>query len=199
MRAVIGIAVAAGLVVAGTNVAVVATSQPRIVDEQEAVAFGADAIVVLGASVYADGTPSGILEDRLDDAISLYEAGAAPRIIMSGDGSTSSYNEPEAMKAYAVARGVPEDAIVCDGMGLSTYETMHNAMTDFGCDRIVVATQTYHLYRALYSANGLGMEAVGVASDYHAYDNQTSYDIREIPARTKDFFQTLFKIDPAHR
>lgn len=197
MRLIIGCAIAAGAVVAGTNVAVVSTSQPRIVDAQEAAEFGADAIVVLGASVYADGTPSGILEDRLDDAISLYEAGVAPLIVMSGDGGTASYNEPEAMRAYAIANGVPASAIMCDDGGFSTYETMYNMRNVFGFERIVVATQTYHLYRALYVANGLGVEAVGVASDYHAYDGQASYDVREIPARTKDFFQTLFKVSPS--
>ncbi len=190
---VVGCAVVAALVVAGTNLATVATTKDAIVDTETAAAFGADAIVVLGASVFADGTPSGILQDRLDDGIALYRAGAAPKMIMSGDNSTVSYNEVKAMKDYAIAQGVPSEDIFCDHAGFSTYESMYRAKHVFGAERIVVATQTYHLYRALYSAQGLGVEALGVPSDYHAYSKQAQYDLREIPARTKDFFKTLFK------
>ena len=171
----LGCALAVALVVAGTNAAVVLTSKDRIVGTEEAAAFRADAIVVLGASVYADGTPSSILQDRLDDGIALYFAGAAPKIIMSGDNSTVAYNEVKAMKDYAVAQGVPSQDVFCDH---------------------VVATQTYHLYRALYAAGGLGLEAIGVPSDYREYAHQLQYDVREVPARTKDFFQTLLKTPP---
>ena len=189
----LGCVLAVAAVVAATNAVTVLATKDRIVSAEAAASFGADAIVVLGASVYADGTPSGILQDRLDDGIALYFAGAAPKIIMSGDNSTVSYNEVKAMKDYAVAQGVPSEDVFCDHAGFSTYESMYRAKHVFGAERIVVATQTYHLYRALYSARGLGVEALGVPSDYHAYSKQTQYDLREIPARTKDFFKTLFK------
>lgn len=196
LGALVILAVAAVLVVAGTNAAVILSTRDDIVDEQTAASYEADAIVVLGASVMPDGEPSGILKDRLDDGISLYFAGAAPKIIMSGDNGTQSYNECWAMKQYAVEQGVPSEDVFCDHAGFSTYETMYRVRHVFGAQRIVVATQTYHLYRALYAAKGLGMEAVGVPSDYHAYENQDWYDLREIPARTKDFFQTLVKAEP---
>ena len=163
-------------------------------DPQAAVGFDADAIVVLGASVFADGTPSGILRDRLDDGIALYKEGVAPKLIMSGDNSTVSYNEVQVMKDYAISQGVPSYDIFCDHAGFSTYESMYRAKHVFGAERIVVATQTYHLYRALYAAQGLGLDSLGVASDYHDYSKQLQYDLREIPARTKDFFKTLFKV-----
>ena len=130
-----------------------------------------------------------ILQDRLDCGIALYKAGAAPKIIMSGDNSTEHYNECAAMKRYAIAQGVPSEDIFCDHAGFSTYESMYRAKNVFGCSRVVIATQTYHLYRALYSAHALGVDAIGVASDYRSYGKQTWYDVREIPARTKDFFQ----------
>ncbi|HIW76899.1 SanA/YdcF family protein [Gordonibacter sp. KGMB07426] len=191
---VLGCLVAVVAVVAVTNVVTLATTKDRVVSTEAAAALDADAIVVLGASVFADGTPSGILQDRLDDGIALYEAGVAPKIIMSGDNSTVSYNEVKAMKDYAVSQGVPSEDVFCDHAGFSTYESMYRAKHVFGAERIVVATQTYHLYRALYAANGLGMEALGVSSDYHTYSKQLQYDIREIPARTKDFFKTLFQV-----
>lgn len=190
---VLGCILVAVAVVAVTNVVTVVTTKDRIVDMAAAESLEADAIVVLGASVFADGTPSGILQDRLDDGIALYQAGVAPKIIMSGDNSTVSYNEVKAMKDYAIAQGVPSQDIFSDHAGFSTYESMYRAKYVFGAERIVVATQTYHLYRALYAAQGLGMEAVGVPSDYHEYSKQLQYDLREIPARTKDFFKTLLK------
>ncbi len=191
---VIGCVVAAVLVVVGTNAFVILSTKNAIVSEETAATYGADAIVVLGASVFADGTPSNILQDRLDDGISLYFAGAAPKIIMSGDHESATYNEVAAMKDYAISKGVPSQDIFCDHAGLSTYESMYRAKHVFGADRIVVATQTYHLYRALYSARGVGMEAVGVPSDYREYNKQGQFSVREIPARTKDFFMTLFGV-----
>ena len=168
--------------------------QDRIVEPQSAVGFDADAIVVLGASVFADGTPSGILRDRLDDGIALYKEGVAPKLIMSGDNSTVSYNEVQVMKDYAISQGVPSHDIFCDHAGFSTYESMYRAKHVFGAERIVVATQTYHLYRALYAAQGLGLESLGVASDYHDYSKQLQYDLREIPARTEGLLQDVFKV-----
>ncbi|HJH42996.1 MAG TPA: YdcF family protein [Rubneribacter badeniensis] len=190
----LGCVLAVAAVVAATNAVTVLATKDRIVSAEAAASFDADAIVVLGASVYADGTPSGILQDRLDDGIALYFAGAAPKIIMSGDNSTVSYNEVKAMKDYAVAQGVPSEDVFCDHAGFSTYESMYRAKHVFGAERIVVATQTYHLYRALYAASGLGLEAVGVPSDYREYAHQLQYDVREIPARTKDFFKTLLRV-----
>ena len=187
-------AVVAAAVVGVTNAIVVATTQNDIVNTDDAAGYHADAVVVLGASVFADGTPSTILKDRLDCGIALYKAGAAPKIIMSGDNSTEHYNECAAMKRYAISQGVPSEDIFCDHAGFSTYESMYRAKNVFGCTRVVVATQTYHLYRALFSAHALGVEAIGVASDYRSYDKQTWYDVREIPARTKDFFKSLFDV-----
>lgn len=191
---VLAVVAVAVLVFVGTNVAAVLTTRDDIVDQQAAASFDADAIIVLGASVYPDGTPSGILQDRLDDGIALYFAGAAPKIIMSGDNGTESYNECWAMKQYAISQGVPSEDVFCDHAGFSTYETMYRARHVFGADRVVIATQTYHLYRAVYDAQGVGMEAIGVPSDYGEYANQSWYDIREVFARTKDFFQVLFSV-----
>ena len=191
---VVAVALAIVAVFAATNAVTIVGSKGSIVSADEASISSADAIVVLGASVFADGTPSGILQDRLDDGIALYFAGVAPKLIMSGDNGTESYNEVRVMKQYAIAQGVPSEDIFCDHAGFSTYESMYRAKYVFGCQRIVVATQTYHLYRALWSAKSLGMQAKGVPSDYHEYQKQLQYDIREVPARTKDFFKALFRM-----
>lgn len=189
---VVSVALLCALVVVATNVWVVATTRSLIVSTEAAVSHDADCIIVLGAAVTPEEVPSGILEDRLDEAIALYFAGAAPKIIMSGNQELG-YDEPSVMKEYAVSQGVPSEDVFCDYAGYTTYETMYRARYVFGVERPIVVTQTYHLYRALYSANGLGMDAVGAASDFHEYDGQSYYDVREIGARTKDFFQVLMK------
>lgn len=157
----------------------------------------AQAILVLGASVYADGTPSDILADRLEVASDLYLAGAADEVIVSGDNGDAHYNESDAMKAYCIKLGVPEDAIVVDHEGYDTYASVYRAKYVYGADSILAVTQAYHLYRTLAIAQGLGMEAQGVAADKGSYNNQAQYSLREVIARDKDFLQTLFRIPPS--
>ena len=191
IKLVITLVCIAALVLVATNAAVILSTRNLIVSESDATAFDADAILVLGASVLPDGQPSSILQDRLDCGIALYFAGAAPKIIMSGDNGSASYNEVRAMKNYAISKGVPSSDIFCDHAGFSTYDSTYRAKHIFGVNRLIVATQTYHLYRALYSARALGMEVVGVASDYHTYEAQALFSAREVFARTKDFFQSI--------
>lgn len=194
MRLMLGVALVIALVLAAANLVVISTSNKDIVNVQAAKYRNADAIVVLGASVYEDGTPSAILKDRLDDAVILYSEGAAPKVIVSGDNSDLCYNESAAMKAYLVDQGIPSEDVFCDYAGFSTYETMYRARNVFGCKNIVVATQTYHLYRAVYDAQALGMSALGVPSDYHSYEDQDWYNLREIGARTRDMAQSFMKV-----
>lgn len=179
------------IVIGATNALVVLTTEDDIVSVDEASGYQADAIVVLGASVFADGTPSTILQDRLDCGIALYKAGAAPKIIMSGDNSTEHYNECAAMKRYAIAQGVPSEDIFCDHAGFSTYESMYRARDVFGAKRIVVVSQEYHLYRALYVAERLGLDAYGVSADLRPYAGQQAREIREVLARNKDFLTAI--------
>ncbi len=157
----------------------------------------AQAVLVLGASVFADGTPSDILADRLEVAVDLYLSGAADRIIASGDNGDAHYNESDAMKDYCIKLGVPADALIVDGAGYDTYASVYRAKYEYGMESVFVVTQAYHLYRALAIAHGLGMQAEGVAADKGSYDNQMGYSLREVIARDKDFLQTLFRIPPA--
>ena len=161
-----------------------------------AASTSAEAIAVLGAGINNDGSPSSILQDRLDVAIQLYEGGVAPKIIMTGDNSTSSYNEVMAMANYAIAQGVPRDDIFCDHAGVSTYDSMYRLRHVFGVTKCVIVTQEYHLYRALYNASSFGIDATGVNSDLRTYTDINSYEQREFFARIKDFFQCMFNVEP---
>lgn len=152
-----------------------------------------DCIVVLGAAVKNGDTPSQMLRDRLDKAIEVYNEGAAPKIIVSGDHGEQYYNEVGVMKNYLVERGIPSSDVFMDHAGFSTYDTMYRAKYIFKVEKIVVITQTYHMYRSLYIANKLGIEAYGVSALDTRYAGQTKRDIREFVAIDKDFVKTIFK------
>ncbi len=171
----------------------------RIVSAEEAAKLeDIDCVIVLGCLVHSDNTLSGMLADRLRRGVELYDAGAAPKLLMSGDHGRKDYDEVNAMKAYAVAHGVPSEDVFMDHAGFSTYETIYRAKEIFGAKRVIIVTQEYHLYRALYIAERFGIEAYGVASDYHTYGGQTQRDLREVLARCKDYFASIFKPEPTY-
>ena len=157
-----------------------------------------DCIIVLGCLVRDDGTLSDMLRDRLIVGVKLYEAGASPKIIMSGDHGRVDYDEVNAMKQYAIDNGVPSSDVFMDHAGFSTYETIYRAKEVFGADKVLIVTQEYHLYRALYIAKQLGIEAYGVSADLNTYGGQTKRDVREILARCKDFAMCIIKPEPTY-
>ena len=160
------------------------------------VSNGYDCIVVLGAGVRDDGSPTLMLKDRLEMGIALYKAGASDRLLMSGDHGTDAYDEVNTMKDYAKKAGVPSEHIFMDHAGFSTYESIYRAKEVFCAEKIVIVTQKYHMYRALYIADVMGLEAIGVAAEDIRYYGQTYRDARELLARIKDMFYTLIKPEP---
>ncbi|MBQ1202824.1 MAG: YdcF family protein [Loktanella sp.] len=164
--------------------------------EQAAELDGIDCIIVLGCQVKANGVPSDMLRDRLTRGIELYTLGAAPKLLMSGDHGRVEYDEVGTMKQYAIDAGIPSADIFKDHAGFSTYETVYRAKEIFDAQRVIIVTQAYHLYRALYIAEKLGLEAYGVASDYHTYVGQSMREGREILARCKDFAISVWKPEP---
>ena len=165
--------------------------------ETDADSFDADAIMVLGASVRADGSPSPILKDRLDTAIDLYKRGVAPKLIMSGDNSDTHYNEVMNMCAYAIEQGVSKDDIFCDHAGIKTYDSMYRARYVFQAKRLVLVTNEYHLYRSMFLCKSFGIDAWGVSSDKGSYTDMAYYEEREFMARVKDFCGVILNVEPA--
>lgn len=151
-----------------------------------------DCIIVLGAGIWGD-KPSPMLEDRLLQGIELYENKVSSKIIMSGDHSSEDYDEVNIMKNFAIEKGVPSENIFMDHAGFSSYESIYRAKEIFEAKKIVIVTQKYHLYRALYIANQLGLEAYGVGADPRQYRGATYRELREILARNKDFVKCIFK------
>lgn len=173
------------------------TASDRILSSQEAANLSdVDCILVLGCQVKDDGTPSDMLRDRLTRGIEVYNLGAAPKLLMSGDHGREDYDEVGTMKQYAINEGIASESIFMDHAGFSTYESVYRAKEIFQADKIIIISQDYHLYRALYIAEKLGVEAYGVASDYHTYAGQGMRECREILARCKDWAMCIFKPEP---
>jgi vancomycin permeability regulator SanA len=180
------------------NLYVVGTTKGRILTVDKASELDADCILVLGAGVHPNGNPSNMLEDRLLRGIELYDENAAGKLLMSGDHGRVSYDEVNTMKEFAIDKGVPSSDVFMDHAGFSTYESMYRARDIFKAKKVIIVTQKYHLYRALYSAKKLGLDAWGVASDQRTYYGQSYRDAREILARSKDFLITIWKPEPTY-
>ena len=182
----------------GPNAVMLLHARNRILSPEEPVSGDWDCILVLGAGLLPDGSPSLMLRERIDTGVALYEAGAAPKLIMSGDHGREDHDEVNAMKDAAMAAGVPSEDVFMDHAGFNTYDSLYRAEAIFGAERVIIVTQAYHLSRALYIASRLGLEAVGVSCDTRRYAGQTMRDIREVLARDKDFFQCLFQPEPTY-
>lgn len=185
--------------VLGIDAYVVHSTKDQIITpEQAALLEDVDCILVLGCKVKSNGVPSDMLEDRLRRGVELYHAGAAPKLLMSGDHGTMTYNEVQSMKQYAIDDGIASSDVFMDHAGFSTYESIYRARDVFQAKKIVIVTQEYHLHRALYIAQALGVEAYGVHADYRNYAGQDAMDFREILARNKDFLTSIFKPKPKY-
>lgn len=152
----------------------------------------ADCILILGAGV-KDDKPKPMLRDRMLTGIELYKSGAAKKIIMSGDHGRADYDEVNVMRAFALEQGVSAEDIFLDHAGFSTYDSVYRAKNIFGAENIIIVSQKYHLYRALYIAKKLDVKAAGVSANLNTYGGQLKRDIREIIARDKDFFKCIVK------
>ncbi|MBP3361835.1 MAG: YdcF family protein [Clostridia bacterium] len=157
-----------------------------------------DCILVLGCGVLPDGKPSNMLHDRLKRGVELYKSGAAGKIIMSGDHGRKEYDEVNVMREFALNAGIPPEDIFMDHAGFSTYESMYRARDIFEVKKMLVVTQRYHLFRALYIAGKLGIDADGTASDYHKYYGQKIRDLREFIAIVKDFLVCMIQPEPTY-
>lgn len=157
-----------------------------------------DCILVLGAGVWKNNQPSPMLEDRLKRGIEIYHLGVSNKMLMSGDHGTKEYDEVNVMKKYAIENDVLSSDIFMDHAGFSTYESMYRAKEIFEAKKVIIVTQEYHLYRAIYNARKLGLDAYGISSDLRSYGGQEYRDFREILARNKDFVYTIIKPKPTY-
>ncbi len=196
------VAISLGILVGGafavTNGIVVVTGNSRIVTAERAAKLeNVDCILILGCRVYSN-EPSVMLRDRVMQGVELYKLGASETLFMTGDSRDRYYDETGTMSRLAQENDVPKDNIVTDRYGLSTYDSIFRAAKVYGYKKIIIVTQKYHLYRALYIAKQFGIDAYGVASDAREYKGQINRDIREIAARSKDFLYCILKPEPEY-
>lgn len=190
---------------AGINAYALVTAEDDIYnyEDNRLSQFSADAVLVLGAGVLADGTPSMMLEDRLLTALSLYERGLCGTVIVSGDHGTEDYDEVGVMKNYLADRGIPSERIFMDHAGFSTYDSLYRASEIFGAYRLMIVTQEYHAPRALMISRHLDMDCIAVSAPVFAegvtgYSRMPYYRLRESFARCKDLAFALFRPEPTY-
>jgi len=152
-----------------------------------------DCILVLGAGIREDGSPSLMLEDRLRTSIELYNYYKDIPILVSGDHGRNGYDEVNTMKNYLIDNDIPNNMIFMDHAGFSTYDSIYRAIKIFEVKKTIVVTQEYHLYRALFISKRLGLDAYGVSSSIRSYGGQSYFTFREFLARNKDFLKTIIK------
>jgi len=191
------LAIIGTLAVLGLDFYIRSTAEPYILTPAEAAELeGFDCAIILGCAVWDENTPSPMLADRLNRGLELYNSQAVPKIIVSGDRGKPYYDGVNVMRSYCLDAGVPSEDLFMDHAGFSTYESVYRARDVFACQKPIIVTQEYHLYRAVYSARALGLDAYGVSADYRDYAGQFYREGREILARVKDFFFVKFDVQP---
>ncbi len=197
MRKILKLILIFTILLAIINFYIISTTKRRIIEISNIEDKDYDCIVVLGAGI-KNNKPSPMLEDRLLTAIELYNNKAAPKILVSGDHEYKDYDEVNVMKNYLKENGIPSEDIFMDHAGLSSYDSIYRTKKIFKADKVIIVTQKYHLYRSLYIAKSIDLNAYGVSATKREYMNQTKRDIREIAARIKDFLKCLIKPEPTY-
>ena len=185
------------VIVLSINLYVTTVTKTKIKDIDEIDYTDIDCIIVLGAGIRGNN-PSPMLEDRLLTSIDLYNQNISKKIIVSGDHGQENYDEVNVMKTYLISKGIPSENIFMDHAGFSTYDSIYRSKEVFEANKVIIVTQEYHLYRALYIAKELDLEAYGIKANRREYRFQFKRDIREIAARVKDFIKTIFKPKPKY-
>ena len=180
------------LAVLTLSLSIRAKSSPRLISAEGADELSdIDHIIILGAGLKSDGSPSDMLADRLTVGAELLKSHPNASIILTGDNSGGDYNEVASMKKFLVSLGIDENILVEDGRGYSTYESIYRAANVYNAHKVIIVTQEYHLYRALYISERMGIDAYGVSADTRRYYWQAFRNVREHIARVKDFFMTI--------
>lgn len=174
------------------NFYVILSTKNRIVSGDSELLTDIDYIVVLGAGI-RHGKPSPMLEDRLKTGISLYNNDISNKILITGDHMNDNYDEVTVMKNYLLEHGIPEEDIITDNYGISTYDSIYRVKNVYKSNKVVIVSQRYHLYRALFLSDNLDLESYGVEANLRYYYGQWYREIREILARNKDFIKGIIK------
>ncbi|MDL2289615.1 YdcF family protein [Clostridia bacterium OttesenSCG-928-F22] len=197
IKRIVFVVIAVGVLLVGISFFVKWNGDASIIAAEDTQGKAPQAVIVLGAGV-KNGVMGLILKDRMSTGLELLERYPDAKLLCSGDHGREGYDEVGTMMVFAVDNGVEEERIFLDHAGFSTYETMKRAKEIFGIERAIIVTQEFHLSRAVYIANHVGIEAYGVKADKHEYPDMLKYNVREMLARAKDFFSCLFQVPPTY-
>ena len=170
--------------------------QPKVMKAEDC--DPAPVALVFGAYAYPNGKPSHALQDRLDTALELYQNQSVKKLILSGDHGKKDYDEVNSMKQYLESKGVPKSDLFLDHAGFDTYDSLYRAREIFGVKRLILVTQEFHLPRALYIGNSLGLECQGAKADKRRLASINSLNRREILAKVKAFFDVHSGREPVY-
>lgn len=179
------------LIMLGINEYIKYSVKDKIITEKD-IAEDYNVALVLGAGL-KNGKPSPVLKDRLDTALMLYKNNKVSKIIVSGDHGNKNYDEVNVMKNYLKNEGVLSEDIFMDHAGFSTYDSIYRLREIFNVKKVIIVTQKYHLYRSLYIAKKLEIDAEGISATKRHYAGELKFVLREVIARDKDFVKTIFK------
>lgn len=179
------------LIILGINEYIKYSVKDKIITEKD-IAEDYNVALVLGAGL-KNGKPSPVLKDRLDTALMLYKNNKVSKIIVSGDHGNKNYDEVNVMKNYLKNEGVLSEDIFMDHAGFSTYDSIYRLREIFNVKKVIIVTQKYHLYRSLYIAKKLEIDAEGISATKRHYAGELKFVLREVIARDKDFVKTIFK------
>ncbi len=179
------------LIMLGINEYIKYSVKDKIITEKD-IAEDFNVALVLGAGL-KNGKPSPVLKDRLDTALMLYKNNKVSKIIVSGDHGNKNYDEVNVMKNYLKNEGVLSEDIFMDHAGFSTYDSIYRLREIFNVKKVIIVTQKYHLYRSLYIAKKLEIDAEGISATKRHYAGELKFVLREVIARDKDFVKTIFK------
>lgn len=168
-----------------SNLWVVGSTKANVYTESDKLPEHRVALVLGTSNKTTAGLPNQFFERRMDTAAELYKIGKIDHFILSGDNRSMFYNEPIEMRKSLVSRGVPVNAITLDYAGLRTLDSVVRSKEIFGQDKIIIITQPFHSYRALFISNYYNIDAVAMVASDPGLEISFKVRIREYFARTK--------------
>lgn len=168
-----------------TNIWVVRSTRNKVLSAYDQLPNHRVALVLGTSNKTTAGLPNQFFEKRMDTAAELYRIGKIDHFILSGDNRSKFYNEPLAMLKALTNRGVPAKAITLDYAGLRTLDSIVRSKEVFGQDKIIIITQPFHSYRALFISQFYNMDAVAVGAAEPELEVSFKVRLREYFARTK--------------
>ncbi len=199
LKLLVGSFIIVFLFILGSNVWVVYSTEDKILTDYKNLPDSSVVLVLGTSNKLSNGLPNPYFEERIKAAATLYTQGKAIHFLLSGDNRSRYYNEPEEMRKSLIKAGVPERMITLDYAGLRTLDSIVRSKEIFGQNRLIIVTQPFHCYRALFISRYYNIDAVALLSDSDSENAIVRVNIREWLARSKAVLDLyILKTTPHH-